>query len=236
MAQAYVYEDDSTGWRHFQNGDLPTSGVTAGTYGDGTHVGQFTVNAQGIITAASSIATGGGGSGSWVLIFGSVLAADAASIDTGASAIASTYTHLVVIIMAKSDSTATTFPLFTHMAINGDGGLHYESSAFGANVNTLSSGPATNGISGLMTDLGTGQLTTSFAPSTLYFPQYANTAISKSWTGTSHQVGRVDAANNFSATISGLWSGTAAINQIAITPATGTNFKAGSSMHVYGIT
>jgi len=60
MAQAYVYEDDATGWRHFQNGDLPTSGVTAATYGDGTHVSQVTVNAQGIVTAASNVAISAG--------------------------------------------------------------------------------------------------------------------------------------------------------------------------------
>jgi hypothetical protein len=46
------------------NADLPTSGVTAGTYGDATHVGQVTVAASGLVTAASSVAiTGGGGGG-----------------------------------------------------------------------------------------------------------------------------------------------------------------------------
>lgn len=34
------------------------SGVTAGTYGDSTHVGQFTVNAKGHITAASNVSLG----------------------------------------------------------------------------------------------------------------------------------------------------------------------------------
>lgn len=36
-------------------GLLPASGVTAGTYGDGSHVGQVTVNAQGLVTAAASV-------------------------------------------------------------------------------------------------------------------------------------------------------------------------------------
>lgn len=60
MAQALVYEDDSNGWRTFQNGDLPNSGVTASTYGDSTHVAQVAVNAQGIVTAASNVAISAG--------------------------------------------------------------------------------------------------------------------------------------------------------------------------------
>lgn len=62
MAQAYVYEDDSAGWRHMVATDLPASGVTAATYGDGTHVSQVTVNAEGLITSASNVAiTAGSG-------------------------------------------------------------------------------------------------------------------------------------------------------------------------------
>lgn len=34
---------------------LPDSGATVGTYGDGTHVGQFTVDAQGRITSSASV-------------------------------------------------------------------------------------------------------------------------------------------------------------------------------------
>jgi hypothetical protein len=34
-------------------------GLTPGTYGDATHVGAFTVNAEGIVTAASSVAVTG---------------------------------------------------------------------------------------------------------------------------------------------------------------------------------
>lgn len=39
--------------------DLPTTAVTPGTYGDGTHVAQFTINAQGVLTQASSVVIAG---------------------------------------------------------------------------------------------------------------------------------------------------------------------------------
>lgn len=38
---------------------LPESGVAAGSYGDATHVGQFTVDTQGRLTSAASVAISG---------------------------------------------------------------------------------------------------------------------------------------------------------------------------------
>jgi hypothetical protein len=47
-----------------QAATLATVNLNTGTFGDATHVGQFTVNGKGLITAASSVAiTGSGGSG-----------------------------------------------------------------------------------------------------------------------------------------------------------------------------
>lgn len=42
---------------------LAPSGVTAGTYGDGSHVAQVTVTADGIVTNAVSVPISGGGGG-----------------------------------------------------------------------------------------------------------------------------------------------------------------------------
>jgi len=42
---------------------LATTGVSAATYGDASNVGQFTVNAKGLITAAANVPITGGGSG-----------------------------------------------------------------------------------------------------------------------------------------------------------------------------
>lgn len=44
-------------------GSLSPSGVTPGTYGDGTHVSQVTVDINGIVTAASNVPITVSGSG-----------------------------------------------------------------------------------------------------------------------------------------------------------------------------
>lgn len=43
------------------SGGLTPSGVTPGTYGDSSHVGQFTVDINGIITFAADVPVAGGG-------------------------------------------------------------------------------------------------------------------------------------------------------------------------------
>lgn len=46
--------------------DIAATGVAAGTYGDATHVGQFTVNAEGQLTFAQNVAISGGSGGAYV--------------------------------------------------------------------------------------------------------------------------------------------------------------------------
>lgn len=51
---------------------IADTAVTPGTYGDATHVGQFTVDAKGRVTFAQDVAITGSGSGSWIpLVTGS---------------------------------------------------------------------------------------------------------------------------------------------------------------------
>lgn len=44
------------GWNTIAAGDLPNTTVTPGTYGDSTHIGQFTVDQQGRLTFAANVA------------------------------------------------------------------------------------------------------------------------------------------------------------------------------------
>src|SRR5262249_35092976 len=51
-------------FRAMVNSDLPLSGVSAATYGDSSHVGQFTVLTSGVISSATNVSiTGGSGGG-----------------------------------------------------------------------------------------------------------------------------------------------------------------------------
>lgn len=60
MANAGVHTGDAVGT--FPAVTLNTVNINVGTFGDATHVGQFTVDGKGRITAASSVAVTGGGS------------------------------------------------------------------------------------------------------------------------------------------------------------------------------
>jgi hypothetical protein len=73
---------------------LATTAVTAATYGDATHVGQFTVDSKGRITAASNVAITGGGGGAVSSVFGRTGAVVAASNDYTFAQLASTPTTL----------------------------------------------------------------------------------------------------------------------------------------------
>jgi hypothetical protein len=67
-----------------------TSGVSAGTYGDSTHVAQFVVDAKGHITSASNVAVSGSGGASASIRSSNIQSSSAASytvtFPTGASA------------------------------------------------------------------------------------------------------------------------------------------------------
>lgn len=58
MAQLF---EPGVGWEDVSSSTLPATGVTAGSYGDSSHVGAFTVGADGRITAASNVGVSGGG-------------------------------------------------------------------------------------------------------------------------------------------------------------------------------
>lgn len=71
--RTFTWTGDATGGPTTFNGTanvstvltLASTGVTPGTYGDATHVGQFTVDAKGRLTFAQNVAISATGGGSW---------------------------------------------------------------------------------------------------------------------------------------------------------------------------
>lgn len=70
MSGAFVVTD--AGWVPLGATGLPNTAVTPGSYGDATHVGAFTVDAQGRLTAASNVALSAAGVASLDSITGAV--------------------------------------------------------------------------------------------------------------------------------------------------------------------
>src|SRR6185503_15951754 len=103
---SYLYRGGAS-WSEVSSSDLPASGVTAGTYGDATHVGAVTVNAEGIVTAAANVAITAGGGGGLISLFDQTLGVAAASIDTGAAGVAGGHGCLIIEILARGTGAFT---------------------------------------------------------------------------------------------------------------------------------
>lgn len=99
---------------------LSTTGVSAATYGDATHVGQFTVDAKGRITSASNVSISASGDAR-TLISEVVTSGSQASVTF--SGIAATYRDLEIRVRGRGDTAATTVTVL--LQFNSDTGTNY---------------------------------------------------------------------------------------------------------------
>lgn len=104
---------------------LAASGVTPGTYGDATHVGQFTVDSHGLITAASNVAITGGGGGGGALVLLEQYSLSGASSANFTNSISSTYDDYMIEFI---DVVTTTNAVDLLMRVSTNGGVSYDSS------------------------------------------------------------------------------------------------------------
>ena len=310
MAQAYVYEDDATGWRHIVAGDIPTgagsplttkgdlygfstvnarvpvgadntvltadstqalgvkwaatgggtgtisditstggsitvgaptgpttnvdvaaSGVTAATYGDATHVGQFAVGSDGRITAASNVAVSGLAGTGMAKLFDSTLGVAAANIDTGAGGISTAYDALVIFIIAQTSDAAATSTI--SVTFNNDSGANYD------RVSVQGAGGAPTG-SGAVAQTALLMIAHGSAGSTSYpsvhqisIPGYAQTTF---WKLGMHLDARGDATvgNNIAQMESVGYRSTTAISRMAVAAFGAANLNAGSRLLIFG--
>lgn len=163
---------------------------------------------------------------SYELIASSTVGAGGAS-NIAFSSIPSTYTDLRIDFSIRTDQSAVNENVY--LSFNGS------TASFSANW-FYGGGGSGIGVSttGRIAGFGNGNTATSntFGSSSIYIPNYASSN-NKSYSG--------DAALETNATtayvgfIAGLWSNSAAITSITLTPQTGPNFLQYSSAYLYGI-
>jgi hypothetical protein len=162
------------------------------------------------------------------LIAKNTLGSDAGSVTF--SDIPGTYTDLLLVCSSRTDR-ASNVNDGINVQFNGNGsgystralegtGSGVQSRSFGSNM--------------YLTQACTGASATAstFGNAEMYIPNYAG---STNKSASSSCVGETNATGAWMSVDASLWSNTAAITSIALTPITGPNFKSGSSFFLYGI-
>lgn len=154
----------------------------------------------------------------------SVGAGGAATINF--SSIPSTYTDLCLKVSCRTNTTGGGNGFL--MSFNGSSSSFTARSIMGNAAGTYSYS-YTTGFAGFVN--GTTEPTGYFAPTTLYIPNYASSNY-KSYSSDTSMWNY--SSNYYLVLLGGLWSNTAAINQITLTPQAGS-FVQHSTAYLYGI-
>jgi hypothetical protein len=166
----------------------------------------------------------------YTLISSNVLASSAASVTF--SAIPATYTDLVVRTSIRSDRASTWDQVY--IQFNSDTANNYSNTY----LSGLGSGGANSSnnfdYSGLVDRFVDGDTATSntFSNGELYIPSYT---ASQNKPMSEFAVQETNATDARMAANANLWRNTAAITSIRFSPQNGTNWLAGSSFYLYGI-
>ena len=156
----------------------------------------------------------------------------AASIDF--TSIPSTYTDLCLKISARDNRTGSNYTDDIRLRLNGDSGSNYSNKVlYGGGGSTGSFGGSGMDLAYGGYAVGTDGTANTFGNSEIYIPNYAGSNYK------SLSVDGVAESNSssgvYAALEAGLWSNTAAITSIALTPINGSTFLQYSTAYLYGV-
>lgn len=216
--------------------DMPATGVGAGAYGDATHVAQIQVDAEGRLTAASSVPiSGAGGAGGLIVLYDSgYLGASAASIDTGAGGIAAGHFCLLIIAYLRVDTAVSNDNVLA--TFNNDASALYNASRIQNGAGAISDGSTQLANSALLGNCpGASDTAKVFGVIQGTMPAYDAATNFKS--GTFDSSSATDVAGSQNNSIVGIsYESATAISRMKIVPGTaGKNFVAGSRLVIYGL-
>jgi len=212
--------------------DLVASGVAAGTYGDSTHTAQVTVNADGVVTSATSVGISGLAGTGLTLLYDSTLGGAAASIDTGANAIAAGHVGLIIYVYVRT--TRAAFSDNFQLRFNNDSGANYDfqqllgsaaiasASAGAAQTSALGTCPSASATANVF---GVARMDVfNYDGGSGFKPYLLNTADPQE-----------DTSHPATEQWGGQWRSASAISRVALSSATGSNLVAGSRMTIFGV-
>lgn len=145
--------------------------------------------------------------------------------------IPSTYTDLCLKTSARDVSAGS--ENWIYATFNSDSGSNYTNTVLRGNGSTAASGKASATTSAWVGQTqGTATTSNTFTNSEAYIPNYAGSTQKSISADT---VEENNATANYMAINAILWTGTAAINSITLTSASGSNFAQYSTATLYGI-
>ena len=146
------------------------------------------------------------------------------------TSIPQTYTDLKIVTSARTTSAIAED--FLYARFNADSGSNYTLRLLRGNGSTVASGTITSGTYAYVGQIeGTSNTASTFTNSECYIPNYTSSNQKSYSTDT---VAENNATSTYEAIIAGIWTGTAAISSIVLTPAQG-NFTQYSTFYLYGI-
>ena len=164
-------------------------------------------------------------------LFDSTLKADAASIDSGATAFSTDFSDLRIVFLGRTTEAVDRSTILVRL--NNDSGANYDRQAIrGANA-TASAFIGLAGTSWVLTAPGANQQAGAAGTIEIYIPSYGQVTFHKCGNAL---VGCTDdtAANLSMDALAVRWQNTAAITRVAISAGSG-NLLTGSRLAVYGI-